>query len=228
MDKDRPSSFSMPQAQFRATIPGADEAGKARPSDAVFRPLYCDPQVSFAQEAPAMQDPEQLLADAHQKGLQEGIESGALEARATLQSAMLPGLTAFVKTLQELGRTDDEIQTRTSKHITDLALAIMAKILGTASNMDEAALRQCLQPALGETHGFTLNVHPDDYGLIQDVLQDAGLPWPEHPTVTLQANPAVIKGELRSEDRSDRRLQLDDRVARAVSDLFSQTHRPGA
>jgi hypothetical protein len=227
MDKDRPSSFSMPQGQFRATSLGTDVAGKARPSDAVFRPLYCDPQVSFAQETPAMQDPEQLLADAHQKGLQEGIESGALEARATLQSAMLPGLTAFVKTLQELGRTDDEIQARTSKHVTDLALAIMAQILGTASNMDEDALRQCLQPALGATHGFTLNVHPDDYGLIQDVLQDSGLPWPEHPRVTLQANPAIIKGELRSEDRSDRRLQLDDCVARAVSDFFSQTPHPG-
>lgn len=209
-------------------MPGADVSDKARPSDAVFRPLFCDPQVSYAQEAPLMQDPEKLLADAHQKGLQEGIENGALEARANLQTAMLPGLTAFVKTLQELGRTDDEIQARTSVHVTDLALTIVTKILGTSSSMDVAALRQCLQITMGQPHGFTLNVHPDDYGLIQDVLQDAGLPWPEHPTVTLQANPAIIKGELRSEDRSELRLQRDERVVKAISDLFSQPTRPGA
>jgi flagellar biosynthesis/type III secretory pathway protein FliH len=195
-----------------------DKADGSAAERKLFRPLYqhlSDPDETPGDETQL--DSADIIEEAKERGLQKGLRSGQSEARSMLKASLLPMLTSFLKSYNNLMHLEEKIRTRALAAITELGSDIAERILSEPADMDAKHLQNRLRNGLPDVKGLRLNIHPNDLQALKNVFAESGLEWTHRMQALLKANAAVQPGEVRVENHCS---PMGEQIIQAFADHF--------
>ncbi len=192
---------------------------------ASFKPLFAQGVQENSKEASEDHDSrEELLDRAYQEGLQKGQLHGCQQAQDMARASLSPGLTAFMKNLDELLTQSDLSHSQINDGALNLALLIAEKIIGHVSDIadhDPGDLKNAIYDALVDINRISINLNPEDLDELESFLAVDGVSLPDEPRIVIQKNSSIQHGELRVEEQSDHRESLDKKILDAFDSFLN-------
>lgn len=171
------------------------------------------------------------LAEGKREGVAQGKAEGSAAGKQQAFDAEMAKLDAAFTTLTQMTEAFDAERERALKEaegeVMPLALAIARKItrqLGEAHPaVVEANLRDCLHLVSGP-HDVRISVHPDQMGLIDELLPRLKQHWPQLKHVSVVCDDTIAPGGCRvNTARGEVDADLDHQIDRLAAELIGRT-----
>jgi flagellar biosynthesis/type III secretory pathway protein FliH len=177
------------------------------------------------------QDEEAVLAQARQKGWDEGVEKGQKEACRIAKEALAPVLHSFLNNWLSLVQSNERAEAAAAENIVMLSFAIARKILGqeaTISPQDTMPLISVLTQNLASTNKLVLHVNSKELEHIQELVKLEKLCCPDHGSVILQPDNNLESGALKIDTDAAADREKGDRpiIHQAMALLAEQSLVP--
>ena len=157
----------------------------------------------------AQETAQQILKDAEAQAARlrrEIVDGNAAQGREEAKSELLPALVAFADAGQALIIFEDQLVSRYTPHIVELALEIAEKLVGKAIDEDPEIVASVLERAKQEivdAKQVRIWLHPTDFKVLSELRPDLVKPGSElGRTIEIVPSETVARGGCRLETES--------------------------
>ena len=197
-------------------------AHSANDSDGEFQPLYQCASYHGTESDPKGDNDTRLMADARQRGYQNGRSAGEEEACRQARAAVAPGLERFLLGFEHLADHFRHSAETAGVQIVGLALKMVERILGPdldITGRDLSPLSPMLEEAITQSLRLKIQINSEDLELLQAIANDHSLQWPAPTKET------VLEGQA-SLDRGSFNITLPsvtaDQLTTQASDSLAE------